>query len=176
MIESGAAGAFALYGGIVGQFTVVLVLALLGGMSSQPLSTQAAALGLSIVIYFTMDITYVYCFEMRVLNFFYDAAAFPRPQLQRVILLPAFFLVACGCLSTVVILPALDEAGAGDLNLLAVALRGFLVGHFAYANLSFVNTWSFPRYPLEFTGMLPLSGGVLCCLTSLFTTLILKQL
>ena len=50
------------------------------------------------------------------------------------------------------------------------------MGWFAYGNLALVQAWSYPRYPLEIVGIMPLSGGLLSMCTSILTTFICKRI
>ena len=176
-LATGWRGMLALWGGLYVQVSLIVLFAgMAGGGTTQPVGTAVAAYFLSAVIYFVFDVAYVYGLEMRVNNWLFDSNGFERPGLQRPILLPTFFLYAAAANTLVVILPALDAAGAGEPDYWGVALRGFMMGNFSYANLALVNAWSFPRYPLELVGLMPLSGGAFSCISSLLTTLICSQL
>ena len=96
-----------------------------------------------------------------------------RNSLRHIVpLITLFFVYASLANAFVVILPAIDQ----KVDYWAVALRGFVMGMFSYGNLSTVNAWSYKNYPLEFVGMLPLSGGLLSLTASTLTTLICRAM
>ena len=163
-------GFFTLWGGLMVQLLIIVWLAGLSETSRQSVGTAVAAYFLSMVIYFVIDVARVVGLEMRVNNWFFDQNFYERPSLTRPILLPTFFLFAAAANTFVVILPALDEGA----NFWSVALRGFVMGWFAYGNLALVQAWSYPRFPLELVGVMPLSGGVLSMSSSVLTTAVLK--
>ena len=158
------------------QVSTIVLLAGLSETSAQPVGVAIAAYFISVAIYLPIDVAWVFVVEMRVFNYFFDRNNYERPTLTRPFLLPTFFLYAAAANTLVVILPALDAAGAGEPDYWGVALRGFMMGNFAYANLALVNAWSFPRYPLELVGLMPLSGGAFSCISSLLTTLVCNQM
>jgi uncharacterized membrane protein len=153
-----------------------MLLGVSNGGTAQPVGTVFAAFFICAGIYFLIDIAWVLLLEMRILNWFFDKYDFKRPKLTRGILVPVFFVYAALANSFVVILPALDDAGSGIDNTTNTALRAFLLGWFSYGNLALVQAWSYEGYPLEIVGIMPLSGGVLSCVSSLLTVEICKHL
>ena len=167
----------ALWGGLFTQVSVIVLLAGMSGVTQQAPGTVVAAYFIVMGIYFAIDIVWVMGLEMRLLNYFFDANAFERPSLQRVVLLPTFFLFAAAANTFVVILPTLDAyPDPFFVNYWEVAFRAFLLGWFAYGNLALVQAWSYRGYPLEIVGLMPLSGGALSCFSSPLTVLICEQL
>ena len=177
ILKTGNLGMLALWGGLFAQASVIVLLAGLSETSEQPVGTAIAAYFISMAIYLSVDIAWVMGIELRMLNWFYDQNNFPRPALQRAVLLPVFFLFAAAANTLVIILPALDESNYvwQGVDYWAVALRSFTMGWFAYGNLALVQAWSYPNFPLEIVGLMPLSGGALSMVSSLVTTLIFKQ-
>ena len=169
--NTGCGGFLTLWVGLFVQVSTIVLLAGLSETSAQPVGVAIAAYFISVAIYLPIDVAWVFVVEMRVFNYFFDRNNYERPTLTRPFLLPTFFLFAAAALTLVVILPGLDERSEEKM-LERVALRGFTLGWFAYGNLTLVQAWSYKRYPLELLGISPLSGGVLCMLSSLFTTLI----
>ena len=167
-------GVLTLWVGAFAQVSTIVFLAGMAGVTSQPVGTAFAAYFISMVVYFVIDIVWVLGLEMRILNFFFDANNFTRPKLTRPLLIVIFFFFSATANTLSVILPALDAA-APNPDYWAVAFRAFLMGWFSYGNLALVQAWSYPGYPLEIVGIMPLSGGLLSCFSSVITVLICAQ-
>ena len=168
-IVTGWKGLLAFWGGLVAHVLILVVLAALSGLTKQTAGVAAAAFGIEAAIYFAIDIAYVFGVELRMNNYFYDANNFPRPIIQRLVLLAMFFVYAAAANTFVVVLPALD---AVEMDYWRVAFHSFAIGMFAYANLGLVQAWSYQGFPLELVGTLPLGGGLLSCFSSVLTVLI----
>ena len=173
--NTGLTGLLTLWVGLFVQVSFVVMLAGLSETSSQPVGVAIGAYFISMVIYFLIDLPWVYFIEVKILNYFFDGNYYERPTFNRPILLPVFFLFAAAANTLVVILPALDERGT-DKMIARAALRSFTMGWFAYGNLALVQAWSYKGYPLEIVGIMPLSGGVLSMASSVCTTLICEQM
>lgn len=175
-LNTGLTGFLTLWVGLFAQASTIVLLAGLSGTSAQPVGVALAAYFISMVIYFLIDVAWVFGLEMRILNYFFDSNYFDRPTLQRAVLLPTFFVFAAAANTFVIILPSLDSIDQdSSFSYWGVALRGFTMGWFAYGNLALVQAWSYKGYPLEIVGIMPLSGGALSMITSLLTTYLCEQ-
>lgn len=174
-IYTGQRGWAIFLGGLFVQAAIIAELAGLSEVSQQPLGIGVAAFFICAAVYFVIDVAWVFCIEMTILNWMFDEAGYERPKLTRMLLLPTFFVYASLANTLVVILPALDEGMNGINNFWTVGLRAFCLGWFSYGNLALVQAWSYKRYPLEIVGIMPLSGGLLSFSSSLITYGICKQ-
>ena len=171
-VASGWPGMLAFWGGLLAQTVAFIVLAVVAGVTTQSPGVAIAAFAIEATFYFLIDVTYVFSVEMRMNTFFYRMSGHPMPSLHRMPFLGLFFVYATAANTIVIVLPALD-ASSPDYS--KVALDGFVMGAFAYANLALVQAWSYKQFPFELVGMLPLSGGVLSASSSLLTVLICDQ-
>lgn len=171
----GVASYVALFGGLAAQLGVLAVLSHMSKLTTQSIGTTAAAFFLSMGVYFVIDVLWVGLIEMRMLNYFYDKHSFPRPKLTRPALIAVFFLFAAAANTIVVVLPTLDNAKDQSPDYWSAALRAFVLGNFAYGNLALVQAWSFPGFPVELIGTLPLSGGALSVASSVTTVAVVHS-
>ena len=173
-LVTGLTGVLTLWVGAFAQASTIVFFAGMAGVTTQPVGTAFAAFFLSMGIYFAIDIAWVVGLEMGILNYFYKAYNFQELRLTRPVLIAVFFVFAATANTLTVILPALDAA-APDPDYWTVALRAFLLGWFSYGNLALVQAWSYPGFPIEIVGIMPLSGGLLSCFSSLLVVLTCAQ-
>ena len=174
-MSTGIVGYVALFGGLAAQMGVLALLCHMADLTQQNIFTTIAAYGISMGVYIVVDVAWVAGIEMRMLNYFNDFYSFPRLKLTRPPLIVVFFFFAAMANTLVVILPALDAAAGGEPAYWTVALRAFTLGWYSYGNLALVQAWSYPGFPLELVGTLPLSGGALSAASSIATVAILSS-
>ena len=177
-LKTGTSGIVYFWGGLFAQVSVIVLLAgLANGSTAQPAGVVVLAFFLSMLFYFLIDVAWVFGVEIRMFNRMNEAYGYEViGDPTRPLLLGVFFLFSATANTFVVILPALDEAGIGDVDYVTLALRSYLLGWFAYGNLALVQAWTYKNYPLDIVGTMPLSGGALSCFSSLLTAVICSRI
>ena len=174
-LATGLTGVLTLWVGAFAQVSTIVFFAGMADLTAQPVGTAVAAFFISMLTYFLIDIAWVVGLEMHILNYFYKMYDFQELALTRPVLIAVFFLFSATANTVTVILPALDMPTPTP-DYWTAALRAFVLGWFSYGNLALVQAWSYPRFPLEIVGIMPLSGGFLSCFSSLITVFICVNL
>lgn len=167
----------------LGSFTILALIFLFAGIEAgagtdkhnQHIGRIFGSIAISFLIYVGLDVPYVLlierpCFQTPLYAYHGTDQIYTvqRPDgLPRLwyITFPAVFLLASLAITFLAVLPSLEF-----LDYWKCASRGWLLGAWAYGNLSLVQIWSMPRFPLELAVIQTLWGSFLCFIVSLATT------